>query len=271
MPADGTSTRYKFTGKERDTESGLDYFGARYYGSNMGRFMSPDWSPQAAAVPYASLSNPQSLNLYAYMRNNPLGGTDPDGHCAVANPVASSLDGCDPFGGHLEEALARSDAYAAAYFVGADQALKAAGVAKQIKRTFYKDYGLAFSNAVQAVFGKDAAKVLPQTLANAPKLDLSESMADMAKIHGQDTVGGNLPVYETPALASRGSIFIASDLVKSGDWLEVYKTYGHELANLLDVQVNGWQKLPMEQTYGNPKDRYGDPDTGEQVEEKMFP
>jgi RHS repeat-associated protein len=35
---------YKFTGKERDAESGLDYFGARYYASNMGRWMSPDWS-----------------------------------------------------------------------------------------------------------------------------------------------------------------------------------------------------------------------------------
>lgn len=33
-----------FTGKERDTESGNDYFGARYYASTMGRFLSPDWS-----------------------------------------------------------------------------------------------------------------------------------------------------------------------------------------------------------------------------------
>jgi RHS repeat-associated protein len=35
---------YKFTSKERDAKSGLDYFGARYYGSTMGRFMFPDWS-----------------------------------------------------------------------------------------------------------------------------------------------------------------------------------------------------------------------------------
>jgi RHS repeat-associated protein len=33
-----------FSGKERDAESGLDYFGARYYASGMGRWMSPDWS-----------------------------------------------------------------------------------------------------------------------------------------------------------------------------------------------------------------------------------
>jgi RHS repeat-associated protein len=72
---------YRFTGKERDAESGLDYFGARYYGSSMGRFMSPDWATKPEAVPYSSLSDPQTLNLYGYMRNNPLGGTDKDGHC----------------------------------------------------------------------------------------------------------------------------------------------------------------------------------------------
>jgi RHS repeat-associated protein len=70
----------KFTGKERDTESGLDYFGARYYASSMGRFMIPDWADKPEAVPYSSLDNPQSLNLYNYMRNNPLGGVDKDGH-----------------------------------------------------------------------------------------------------------------------------------------------------------------------------------------------
>jgi RHS repeat-associated protein len=70
----------KFTGKERDTESGNDYFGARYYSSSMGRFMSPDWSAQAEPVPYAKLDDPQSLNLYAYVRNNPLVSIDPDGH-----------------------------------------------------------------------------------------------------------------------------------------------------------------------------------------------
>jgi RHS repeat-associated protein len=71
---------YHFTGKERDAESQLDYFGARYYGSALGRFTSPDWSATPQAVPYADLTNPQSLNLYNYMRNNPLTGSDPDGH-----------------------------------------------------------------------------------------------------------------------------------------------------------------------------------------------
>ncbi len=72
-----------FTGKERDTESDLDYFGARYNSSNIGRFMTADWSAKAEPVPYAKLDNPQSLNLYTYVLNNPTTATDPDGHICI--------------------------------------------------------------------------------------------------------------------------------------------------------------------------------------------
>jgi RHS repeat-associated protein len=74
------ATGLHFTQKERDSESGNDYFGARYYSSSMGRFMSPDWASNPTAVPYASYANPQTLNLYGYMHNNPLSGVDADGH-----------------------------------------------------------------------------------------------------------------------------------------------------------------------------------------------
>jgi RHS repeat-associated protein len=77
------ATEHHFTGKERDAESGNDYFGARYYASSMGRFMSPDWSAKVEPVPYAKLDDPQTLNLYAYLRNNPLAGVDADGHCGA--------------------------------------------------------------------------------------------------------------------------------------------------------------------------------------------
>jgi RHS repeat-associated protein len=70
------------TGKERDQESGNDYFGARYYASSMGRFLTPDWSKNPEAVPYADLENPQTLNLYSYAENNPLIHIDADGHCS---------------------------------------------------------------------------------------------------------------------------------------------------------------------------------------------
>lgn len=72
---DHGDNNYKFTGKERDAESNLDNFEARYYSSQTGRFMSPD-------DPFADqdTGDPESWNLYTYVRNNPLRYTDPDGH-----------------------------------------------------------------------------------------------------------------------------------------------------------------------------------------------
>ncbi len=65
---------YKFTGKERDSETGLDYFGARYYGSLLGRFTSSDPHNEGAQP-----TEPQSWNSYSYVANNPLRHIDPDG------------------------------------------------------------------------------------------------------------------------------------------------------------------------------------------------
>jgi RHS repeat-associated protein len=64
----------KFTGKERDAESGLDNFGARYYGSSLGRFVQGD-RKAASARP----GDPQTWNRYAYVTNRPLIFIDPDG------------------------------------------------------------------------------------------------------------------------------------------------------------------------------------------------
>ena len=62
------------TGKERDAETGLDYFGFRYFSSAQGRWTSLD-SPFADQQPV----DPQSWNMYAYVRNNPLKNTAPNG------------------------------------------------------------------------------------------------------------------------------------------------------------------------------------------------
>jgi RHS repeat-associated protein len=65
----------KFTGKRRDTESQLDYYGARYYGNVLGRFTSAD----PITVVKSRMQDPQQFNLYAYVRNNPLRFTDSTG------------------------------------------------------------------------------------------------------------------------------------------------------------------------------------------------
>lgn len=72
----------RYTGKERDAETGLDYFGARYYGSRIGRFTGID----PVLDQPESLLNPQRWNRYTYALNNPVKFTDPDGR----NPVLAA-------------------------------------------------------------------------------------------------------------------------------------------------------------------------------------
>jgi len=74
LPQGGTQP-LRFTGKERDQETGLDYFGARYHASRIGRFTTVDPTLNVKA----SRLNPQRWNRYAYGLNNPLRFIDPDG------------------------------------------------------------------------------------------------------------------------------------------------------------------------------------------------
>lgn len=121
----------QFTGKERDTESGNDYFGARYYASTMGRFLSPDWSAKVMPVPYAKLDNPQSLNLYAYVGNNPLSRIDRDGHYTCADSAKCDSKNDKAFQGRLD-ALAK-----------AQQGLKAGSAGYKQIGAILKSYGAA--------------------------------------------------------------------------------------------------------------------------------
>jgi RHS repeat-associated protein len=86
----------KFTGKRRDPESQLDYFNSRYFESPIGRFMSSDPLPwlqwqhrkdEEQEKFYAWIANPQNLNRYTYVNNNPLNHTDPTGMnaCGTSN------------------------------------------------------------------------------------------------------------------------------------------------------------------------------------------
>jgi RHS repeat-associated protein len=101
---DNDSNHYKFTGKERDSESDLDNFGARYYGNALGRFMTPDPS----GIAFSNQAFPQSWNLYSYVQNSPVNALDPDGRECVfsdgsfdlANdPKTGTYAGCTKAGG----------------------------------------------------------------------------------------------------------------------------------------------------------------------------
>jgi len=76
--AGAVSTAYQYTGQELDSGSGLYYYRARWYDASSGRFIQAD-----SIVP--APGNPQSLNRYAYVYNNPLRYTDPTGHISNSN------------------------------------------------------------------------------------------------------------------------------------------------------------------------------------------
>ena len=85
---------HNFTAKKRDNETGLDYFGARYMSSPLGRFISPDPSMLSTVK-----ANPQTWNRYTYVLNNPMKYVDPNGELWVssgnANDPYSWVDECE--------------------------------------------------------------------------------------------------------------------------------------------------------------------------------
>lgn len=91
MPFGGTyqssgtvDSSFKFTGQRLDADSDLYYYGARYYDPILGRFLTPDTMVQ-------NLYDPQSLNRYAYVRNNPVNMVDPDGHFFWAIVIGAAI------------------------------------------------------------------------------------------------------------------------------------------------------------------------------------
>jgi RHS repeat-associated protein len=117
------SNHYKFIGKERDTESGNDYLGARYYASTMGRLLSAD----PIIISSAHLENPQRWNEYSYGLNNPLINVDidgrfsTDGHKAITT-AGFRRAGLNPDSHFAREVLAANHAVDTGHYVGIVQA-----------------------------------------------------------------------------------------------------------------------------------------------------
>ena len=93
------SEEFKYTGKHQDA-TGLYYFGARYYDPETGRFITED-------LVKGKLSDPQSLNQYAYCRNNPYKYVDPDGKIAIQIGYGGSA-GLLPIGYCVSQGIAIS-------------------------------------------------------------------------------------------------------------------------------------------------------------------
>jgi RHS repeat-associated protein len=106
--ASSSGNVYKFEGKERDAETINDNFGARYYSSRFGRWLSPDWSSTPAPVPYANLTNPQTLNLYAMARDNPETFADLDGHVLPSPDLLAIMTGAATAGQNASQQAAQN-------------------------------------------------------------------------------------------------------------------------------------------------------------------
>jgi RHS repeat-associated protein len=179
-----------FTGKERDSESGNDYFDARYYNSAMGRFLSPDWSAKEEPVPYAQLDDPQSLNLYAYVRNNPLTRVDADGHDFLGDLISYVAV-------HIATTGMGISATRSEYNARAAQATSPA--ARDALKTEMRGKGPALGRAL----ANDAAKDPARIAARAAKTD-----AQLAATVSKTSSGANA-FAETAGVVGKGAAVVA--------------------------------------------------------------
>jgi RHS repeat-associated protein len=206
----------RFTGKERDVETGLDYFGARYYGSRIGRFTTVDpvytWRE--------NLVDPQRWNRYSYVRNNPLKYTDPDGRVidTVVDVVSIGYDlfdiGRSAFRGEsisgIQVGALGADVLGAAipFATGGGAALRAAAKAERAAAI------LKVNNAV----GKAGeAKVAEEVIAEGQKILGSQvccrtSLGRRVSDHIAEDAAGNITAIEVKTGgATRNAVQKAKD------------------------------------------------------------
>ena len=203
---------YKFEGKERDTETQNDDFGARYYSWRFGRWLSSDWSAVPVAVPYANLSNPQTLNLYSMVADDPESFADLDGHAGGGSTTSASCGntgpanawGCvsDVGGGRLAAGRAEGmddDAPSRAEEIDPDSVLQARGDAMVA-------FLVATGNAGPGAQNNPTVSVTEDLYTNQPK-DKGYAGAQIqltATVKGDDSVAYNWQQTATQSDSANG-------------------------------------------------------------------
>lgn len=283
---------YKFTGYERDPETGLDYAFARYYSSRLGRFMSLDSLG-------GQISDPQSLNRYAYVGNRPTKFTDPLGQMkkpCVSRQIGACLYSWGDLGGGDDDTFGddffvpvpdpwsndgdlgvldlwyseTADCYEDTYGDGAY--CSGSRIASIVDLALHQP---KLSQCLNAYFGP--GNILSNQ--NLPKVDTTQSKAQLSAQTG-NSEGNTIGATQQPVPSSGpGTVEMASEyFYGSGTTnLQLAGTYLHETANILAYQTftnTRYVQRPYQGPLGaNPKpSQYlnEDPDIGVQFEKCVF-
>ncbi len=238
----GDNVTQKFTGKIRDSETGLDYFGARYYGAMLGRWTSPD----RINLTSARLLNPtNTLNKYIYGGNNPLKYVDADGEDITIfyrPPSGAPLDFGHIFVGALNQATGQVgflDYYPAR---GTDSVGSGPGVFNT---------GDFQSRAQEVAAGKFATLTIQTTPDEAQKVidQISHMLNGFAP--GYSVAFNNCTSTCEDVLRDLGLDF--GDKAPSTYWGDVYRRYSQ------DVQNNPFKAFPFTAPPQQPGVEYGNP------------
>ena len=238
------ATEQHFTGKERDNESQNEYFDARYYSSGKGRFLSPDWSAKAEPVPYAKLDDPQSMNLYSYVQNNPLSRIDPAGHDWVLDFLTRNTSAAQNvlFQGQLAQQAQQQNVQMSTTYKTATGAARAAldGIIGQSEKSGW-EYG---GRIVQLANGKYA-----YTLATTDKsntfVDVDAGMKEGTRIPAGTANAGMYHTHPTSCENCAHDQFSGADnaiavreqlpsYMESGATRSIYLLDGSKRSSILD-------------------------------------
>ena len=150
--------RYRYTGKERDEESGLSYHGARYYAVWLGRWVAVD--------PAALLAGPMRESSYTGMANNPVGAIDPDGRNPISDLWADAVEGSQLIAGFIHEKSDSLGGWITEKSAGAAYRLEKAGLPKLAA-------GVRGAGVLSATVAATTTEVVGQTLAAGPNAVLA--------------------------------------------------------------------------------------------------
>src|SRR5579863_5571498 len=228
------AVRSRYTGKERDTESGNDYFGARYYASSMGRMMSPDPGNVGA-----SPINPQTWNMYSYGLNNPLRITDPSGLYVCEDSTDCNSKNDQAFAKSLAQAQA-----AANNLTGDDQAKAQRAIDAYGAQGVDNGVNLRFDSNIQGGVTEVSG------VANGDKSADNPTGQNINVTFNPGSVGQDL---SAGLVAHEGShVADGSDWVKSGFSAGMDPTHNTTEMNANHVQFNIMNQQLMERNFPNP-------------------